>query len=219
MSQSASVWLSGTSKELNEEELFVVSLLEEPQKPDTIQFLTPLHQGRPHILVQFHDHMKPHTFLLDSGSKFNILSANILEQVEKHSGQRFKIKPPSVRLISHTGNPLDVKGEVKLPIKLTSEDQEEFWFQEVFFQVTNDKDRGLLGTDFITPRKASLQYSYKDDINSACLRFPLEVLIQEIQYAADFENFHKNQDSTIKITTVKAVAFLPKQTLKGIPNS
>ena len=93
--------------------------------------------------------MKAQNLLLDSGSKFNILSINLLQELEQHLHKKIPLKAPRVKLISHTGNQLDVLGEAKISINLHSESEEAFWFHLVYFQVTNDSNRSLLGTDFI----------------------------------------------------------------------
>ena len=133
------------------------------------------------------------------------------------------MKAPTVKLVSHTGNSLDVLGEVKISLKLKSENEENYSFHQVYFQITNDTNRSLLGTDFITPRRAVVQYSYKDNIELACVHFPINVIVKEIQYAQELENFHFNNKTSFTLSPVWATTILPGERqvvrckIRGIP--
>ena len=167
--------------------------------------------------------MESQDLLLDSGSKFNILSVDLLNEIEKSQQKKIPMRAPTVKLVSHTGNSLDVLGEVKISLKLKSENEENYLFHQVYFQITNDTNRSLLGTDFITPRRAVVQYSYKDNIELACVQFPINVIVKEIQYAQELENFHFNNKTSFTLSPVWATTILPGERqvvrckIRGIP--
>ncbi len=77
-------------------------------KTQNVIFPLNMLSGRPHIHIHFADGISKMNTLLDSGSKFNILSINLLQQIEQNKGVKIQLQQPRIKLMSHTDDPLDI---------------------------------------------------------------------------------------------------------------
>ena len=130
----------------------------EPQNllEETVSFKMKMSLGRPHFQVTLGKGSSKISILQDSGSKFNILSKNLLLQSDKEGGYQYQLKTPSIRLASHTGSEIQILGEAMIPINMKDLRGAIWTFELVILQITDDINKAILGTSFITPRASTI---------------------------------------------------------------
>jgi len=178
-------------------------------KPTHIMFPLNMLSGRPHIHVHFAEGIPEINTLLDSGSKFNILSINLLHQIEQCKGTKFQLRPPRIKLTSHTGDPLDICGEAAVPIRLADSTGQRHWFNLVFFQVTNDNDKVLLGTEFFAARDCNVSYESSVRRKQGELIIPRKIVEREADFEEKICDFHFSSTTTFLMRSLKQVTLFP----------
>ena len=178
-------------------------------RPTHIMFPLNMLSGRPHIHVHFAEGMPEINTLLDSGSKFNILSINLLHQIERCKGTKFQLRQPRIKLTSHTDDPLEICGEAAVPIRLTDSTGQGRWFNLVFFQVTNDNDKFLLGTEFFAARDCNVSYKSSVRRKQGELTIPRKIVEQEADFEEKICDFHFSSTTTFLMRSLKQVTLFP----------
>jgi hypothetical protein len=178
-------------------------------KEETVKFNMESVMGRPHLLVKLGKSNTSVNMLQDSGSKFNILSKNLLIQSEEEGGSQHQLKTTEIRLASHTGGEIEVLGETMIPISIQDTQGKEWKFELVVFQVTKDKNKAILGTSFITPRASTIRYFNEDQRVKATLSMPKERVLNERNYTNQLKDFHKGSRRTCVLTSLNNIVINP----------
>ena len=116
---------------------------------------------RPHLLIALHEDEPPISSLFDSGSKFNLVSLDLIERLRRTTGQALAIKPTAVRLHSHSSHQIAILGLLTLTIFLIDATGSRQAFHGIDFLCTNqtfEEKRLLLGADFARRHKAEIRF-------------------------------------------------------------
>ena len=178
---------------------------------------------RPHIQVKFAPEVSTIDALIDTGSKHNLISLKLFQQIERNMKRNLDPKKTDLRLVSHTRDPIQILGLIELDIWIKDIKNISQKFPNVEMIVTEDaseEPRLLLGTQFLSKFKCDLKFEINFQSLTSTYSFD-KARSNPPKTAQEEPSQMKNQESTpeqqekptdkIFVTLLEDIIFHPKE--------
>ena len=165
-------------------ELLSNSVIADPlQDLKLVSFELSSFSERPHCKIKFSPDDCNRVTLLDHGSKHNLISLKLLQEVEKLQNTTFDLQPCVIQLESHTKNPIMVLGQTKLSFLIEDTVGTLQQLSDEMFVVTEEEEaRAILGIYFFAGRSGQLNTHLENGV----VNFELLITLDRKQLQ-DFE--------------------------------
>lgn len=147
--------------------------------------------------------------LIDSGSRYSIMSKSILAILEQQSNQKFELRPSQVYLVSHTGDQLHIIGETIIPITIVDSSGLSHTLEQVYFQITDDIGKILIGAEVLIPRSGEVIFSSPSEKQWTRLDIPSKYLINQERISREVLAVHLNTTPSFYLELSQDVHLAP----------
>ena len=181
--------------------------------------------GRPYLRTELESGLA-NDALLDSGCRFNLVPKQYLDARAEFTEEKFKIEPTSTNLVTHTKTPVNLIGEVTMPIWIKDCSGVLREFKYVRFLVSDfagqesefSSQKLLLGMQFMASRAGRLNCDFCPDPNKIfcplyTLMFPKDMIVNEIRYKTLLQNYGKPPPRKFILKAKGRTPLMPKRAM------